>query len=225
MNECFDSVMSYLKQAGFKSVVYKPVPHMYFTQMAEEDRFSLFQRGATIKTIDASTVVNLSNSLKMPKGRKAQISRASREGVCVKALESAESYDAFMTLENDVLSKRHNTTAVHSSDEISMLHKNFPNNIHLFGAFKDGSLMAGTVVYEYENLVHTQYMAANDEARQIGALDLVVATVMEHYSHTKKWFDFGISSEHGSLLNEGLISFKEGFGGRTAIYETWELEL
>lgn len=40
------------------------------------------------------------------------------------------------------------------------------------------------------------------------------------------WLDFGISTEHGRIyLNEGLISQKEGFGGRTGVYETWKIDL
>jgi len=72
--------------------------------------------------------------------------------------------------------------------------------------------------------VHTQYMAANETAREIGALDLTIATVMETYKDSKDWLDFGISTEDaGHILNEGLISQKEGFGGRTNIYQTWRI--
>ena len=96
----------------------------------------------------------------------------------------------------------------------------------MFASIKDNKLIAGTVVYEYDHVVHTQYMAANDEARQIGALDLAISTVINKYRETKKWLDFGISTEHGKIyLNEGLCAQKEGFGGRTGVYEIWELNL
>ena len=87
-------------------------------------------------------------------------------------------------------------------------------------------MIAGTIIFEYGQVVHTQYMAANEEARQIGALDLTVNTVIEKYRNNKKWLDFGISTEDGGrVLNEGLISQKEGFGGRTNVYEMWRLKL
>ena len=85
-------------------------------------------------------------------------------------------------------------------------------------------MIAGTLLFEYDNVVHTQYLAANDEARRIGALDLVISEVIERYRSSKAWLDFGISTENdGMILNEGLISQKEGFGGRTIIYKTWEI--
>ena len=69
-------------------------------------------------------------------------------------------------------------------------------------------------------------MAANDVARQIGALDLTVSVILEKYREDKLWLDFGISTEDGGkYLNEGLIAQKEGFGGRTNVYETYVLNV
>lgn len=226
MNDCFEALISYSKNNKIKSITYKTIPHIYHIQPAEEDRYSLYANGAKLITVDASTYINLKNPLKMPKGRKAQISRAKREEVIVKELVELTDFESFITLENEVLNERHNTNAVHSGKELKMLHDNFPENIHLFGSVKNGKLIAGTVIYEYGQVVHTQYMAANEEARQIGALDLAVSTVIDKYKDSKLWIDFGISTEHGKIyLNEGLISQKEGFGGRTGVYGIWEIDV
>lgn len=139
-------------------------------------------------------------------------------------LDDDDSFRSFIELENEVLSEHHDTTAVHSPDEINLLHSRFPDNIKLFGAVKDDKMIAGVMIFEYENVVHTQYMAANDLARNLGALDLTVKYIIDKYKETKKWLDFGISTENdGLVLNEGLISQKEGFGGRTIAYYTWNI--
>ncbi len=226
MNDCFSSLKEYGKEQGLQNITYKTIPHIFHRQPAEEDRYALYANGAKLITVDASTYLNLSDPLKMPKGRKAQISRAKREGTVIEILTEQKDYDAFIDLENQVLQERHDTNAVHTSTELKMLHDRFPENIHLFAAMKNGSMIAGTVIFEYEQVVHTQYMAANEEARQIGALDLAVATVIDRYKDNKKWLDFGISTEHGKVyLNEGLIAQKEGFGGRTGTYEIWQMDL
>lgn len=226
MMDCFAELIKYAKENGFKNIRYKCIPHIYHSQPAEEDRFALFANNSKLDTVDVSTYVNLAAPLKMPKGRKAQISRAKREGVVVEELTELEAFNKFIELENEVLTERHDVRAVHTGEELKLLHDRFPENIHLFASLKDGNLIAGTVVYEYDQVVHTQYMAANDEARTIGALDLAVSTVINNYKETKKWLDFGISTEHGKIyLNEGLCSQKEGFGGRTGVYEIWELNL
>ena len=91
---------------------------------------------------------------------------------------------------------------------------------------KNGKIIAGTIIYEYDNVIHTQYMAANEEARVIGALDLTVSYVINKYKEKKEWLDFGISTEHDRIfLNEGLCSQKESFGGRTGVYEIWEMKI
>ena len=72
----------------------------------------------------------------MPKGRKAQISRARREGVEVKVLTEVSDYESFIDLENAVLEQRHNTHAVHTAAELKLLHDRFPESIKLYGSIK-----------------------------------------------------------------------------------------
>ncbi len=224
MNECFAALIPYAREQGWTRIVYKAVPYIYHTQPAEEDRYALFANGGKLVTVDASTYLDLRNPLKMPKGRKAQISRAKREGVSIEVRTERADFDAFIDIENEVLESRHGVRAVHTGAELKLLHDRFPENIRLFAAVKNGKMIAGTIVYVYDTMVHTQYMAANGEARRIGALDLAVAAVMDEYRGSKTWLDFGISTDHDRIyLNEGLIAQKEGFGGRTGVYETWEL--
>lgn len=226
MNDCFELLIQYAKINNYNTIYYKRIPHIFCKQVSEEDRYSLFLKKANLVRIEPATVINLKNPLKMTKGRKAQISRARREGVIVKEIIGNEGYLKFMDLENEVLSKYHNTKAVHSGEEISLLAARFPDNIKLFGAFFDNKMIAGSVVFEYDEVVHTQYLAANDFARRIGALDLVIFILMEKYKFNKKWLDFGISTENnGLVLNEGLIAQKEGFGGRSCTYEMWKIDI
>ncbi len=224
MMECFEELNNYAKRNRIQKIIYKSIPQIYCSQSAEEAEFAMFAYGASLSAIDVSTYINLESPLKMPKGRKAQISRAKREGVFVEELDSSEAFELFIQMENDVLRERHDVKAAHTGAELKMLHDRFPNNIHLFAATRDGRMIAGTIIYEYERVIHTQYMMTNDEARQIGALDLTISTVIDKYKNTKRWLDFGISTEHGKIyLNKGLCSQKEGFGGRTGVYRIWEM--
>ncbi len=44
--------------------------------------------------------------------------------------------------------------------------------------------------------------------------------------YEKKYFDFGISTEkEGHFLNEGLIAFKESFGGSAVIHDFYEISV
>ena len=221
MNECFVALKEYGAANGIKEIIYKHIPHIYHKQPAEEDLYSLFYNNAQILKIESSTVVDLKQPLKMQEIRKRQIKKAVKNGVEVK--ESTD-FENFIALENEVLQERHGTKAVHSSEELELLHSRFPENIKLYAAYYQNKMIAGTVLFIYDNAVHTQYLAANDTAREIGALDLTIYNVIEDYKESKTWLDFGISTEYsGHYLNEGLISQKEGFGGRTNVYQTWKI--
>lgn len=222
MLECFDAMKDFYRTQQVKSIVYKTVPHIYHRQPAEEDRYALYLNHASVVAVSPSTVIDLTNPLKMAKGRKAQVCRARREGVEVR---ETDDFATFIDLENETL-QRHHVTAVHTADELRLLKSRFPQNIRCFGGYKDAKMIAGTVVFVYDHVVHTQYLCAEALAREIGALDLVISETMSLFRTTHRWFDFGISSEDdGRWLNDGLIAQKEGFGGRTITYESMRVDI
>lgn len=222
MLECFESTKNYMKTNGLKQLLYKCIPHIYHRLPAEEDLYALFRNQANLVKIEPSTTILLSSPCKMPKGRKAQAARAKREGVVIK---ESVNFEEFICLENKVLKEHHDTQAVHTADEISLLKSRFPENIQLWVAELNGQIIAATLLFVYDSVVHTQYMAANDKGREIGGLDYLIKTLIDQFTNTHRYFDFGISTEEcGRLLNEGLISQKEGFGGRSVMYSTYSIE-
>lgn len=223
MNDCFSVLLEYLKQNNINKLEYKKIPFIYNSQSSEEDIYSLWKNNAKLLKVEPASVINLKNPIKMPKGRKAQISRAKRE--CVQ-IEESDEFNRFIELENSVLEQFHQTKAVHTGEELRKLNSNFPDNIKLYLAKKEGTIVAGSLIFIYDNIVHTQYMASSETGREIGALDLLISALIDKYKEEKQYFDFGISTEkNGSILNEGLISQKEGFGGRTTVYQTYELNV
>ena len=221
MLECFEILKEYMKENNFKKFIYKSTPYIYHKIPAQEDLYALFRNNAKLFRVDCSTTIDLRNICKMPKGRKAQISRAKREGV---KIFSSEDFEAFVMLLNSVLQKQHGVNAVHSAEELKLLCSRFPQNIKLFVAKISEGIIAATLLFIYDDLVHTQYLAANEKAREIGALDLLIKTLMDEFTKSKKYFDFGISTENGGqVLNQGLISQKEGFGGRSVAHQFFVL--
>lgn len=222
MLECFEALKQYMQANNIEKLIYKIIPHIYHKTPAEEDLYALFKNDAKLLKLESSTTIYLKNPCKMPKGRKAQISRAKREGV---EIQESKDFKTFIDLENKILAEYHDTKAVHTAEELELLHSRFPEQIKLYIASLNNEMIAGTLIFEYENVVHTQYMASNKISREIGGLDLLIKTLIDKYQNTKTYFDFGISTENnGQFLNEGLISQKEGFGGRTICYNTYNLE-
>lgn len=222
MNECVKALIDYLKKRDFKALEYKKVPHIYYEIPSDEDIYALWLHKAVVAKVEPSTTINLHRPIKMSKGRKAQISRAKREGVEV--VESSD-FEAFIALENEILAKFHNAKATHSGAELGLLAHRFPKNIKLYVARQSGGeLLAGVLVFVYKTMVHTQYMASSDKGREIGALDLVISTLLDTYKANKLHFDFGISTENnGLVLNEGLIAQKESFGARVVAHSVFAI--
>lgn len=223
MLECFEALKMFMKQEGITKLVYKQIPYIYHRQPSQEDLYALFVNDAKLFRRDISTTINLKSPIKMPKGRKAQISRAKREGVII---EESRDFKTFIDLENKVLMEQYGLKAVHTAEELELLKSKFENEIQLWVAKQEDKIIAATLIFIYENLIHTQYMAADGVAREIGGLDLLIKTLIDKYSNEKEYFDFGISTEqNGRFLNTGLISQKEGFGGRGIVYDFYELEV
>lgn len=224
MDDCITALVEYMKSNAINTLLYKSLPYIYHRYPSQEDLYALWRNGAQLVRRDVSSTIEFNeNPIKLPKGRKAQISRAKREGVEIK--QSTE-FDAFIALENQVLNQYHQTKAVHTGSELALLHSRFPEQIKLYAAMHENEMVAGVLVFVYDKLVHTQYMASSEYGRENGALDLAISTIIEEYQGQKQYLDFGISTEEsGKILNNGLISQKEGFGGRSVVYDFYELKV
>lgn len=223
MLECFEILKEYMKKNNFKKFIYKSTPYIYHKIPAQEDLYALFRNNAKLFRIDCSTTIDLQNILKMSDLRKRCIKKAQNNKV---EITLSEDFEAFVMLLNSVLQKQHGVNAVHSAEELKLLYSRFPQNIKLFVAKFNKEIIAATLLFIYDDLVHTQYLAANEKAREIGALDLLIKTLIDEFTKSKKYFDFGISTENGGqFLNQGLISQKEGFGGRTIVHNIFEVNI
>jgi hypothetical protein len=84
-------------------------------------------------------------------------------------------------------------------------------------------MLAGILIYESKNVAKVQYVANSQAGRLIGAGDIVVDYLINEHYKGKKYFDFGSSMlQQGLSLNSGLIDYKEGFGARTVVYDSYK---
>ena len=87
-------------------------------------------------------------------------------------------------------------------------------------------VLAGVVVYVSGHVCHVQYCAASAEGKKVAALDLALEVLVARYAQTKRFFDFGSSTEFdGKQLNIGLVDYKERFGARTVAHDFYRVNL
>lgn len=211
---------------GAKKWIYKPIPYIYSSHPSDEDLYALFRMGAKLTARSVSSATGQKSHLPFKNLRKRGVNRAIGGGVECRECPFVDGIDRFWSILEDVLIRRHNTKPVHSVEEITMLHNQFPNNIKLYVSEYNGEIVAGSILYITTKVVHAQYIAASDNGKKVGALDLLFKSIIESSMLNGRYFDFGVSTEsNGTYLNKGLISQKEGFGARAVVYDTYEMEL
>ncbi|MBY0468707.1 MAG: GNAT family N-acetyltransferase [Burkholderiaceae bacterium] len=217
-----DRVSDALLEQQARRLVYKPLPHIFHRQPSEDDLYALHRRGARAVRMDLSTTIDLARRPAFAKGRRHALSKAKRAGITVR---SSSDLAAYWSLLGVVLDERHGATPTHTLCEITLLAKRFAQ-IQLFGAYAGDTLLAGALVYRYDGVLHTQYLASSSAGREDGALDAVIAHLIDEASDGCRWLSFGISTtDQGRELNAGLAAQKEMFGGRSTVLQTLELEL
>lgn len=231
MLEIFQVVKHYFAEQGFTSLLYKPIPYIYHQYPSEEDLYALFRIGAELETRSISSVIDLTMPYSFSELRRRKVRKAERTASLLYT-ESMEHLETYWHVLDSVLISRHNVHPVHTLEEIQLLINHFPNQIKLCTACmadNPSHVVAGCLLFVCQNVVHVQYIASGKDGKACGALDWLFARVITEVRKRLpqiRYFDFGISTEHGGLyLNEGLIFQKEGFGGRGVCYDSYRVAL
>ncbi|MBO4802110.1 MAG: GNAT family N-acetyltransferase [Bacteroidaceae bacterium] len=217
--------MDYLQA---RRVVYKPIPYIYSECAAEEDLYALFRAGGKLKTRGVSSVVTMNNPLRMRKLRQRGARKAIDNDLYIDRMgeDDWDTLAEYWTILTQVLQEYHAVQPVHTLGEMKLLMSRFPQQIKLYLVRKEQRVVAGCVVFLTKQVAHIQYIAAGEEGRELGALDLLFRHLINERFRQMAYVDFGVSTENGGqVLNEGLIFQKEGFGARSVCYDSYEIVL
>ncbi|MBQ8047658.1 MAG: GNAT family N-acetyltransferase [Prevotella sp.] len=222
--QLFEELNVYLRKEGFSRVVYRPVPWIYHTIPAEEDLYAIFWKcHARLLSRNIGTTIFLRQGTPWRKDHRRRLRNARDNGVRVVRDDSLSS---FWPLLEENLNRKFGARPVHSLQEILLLKERFPNNIIQYNAYREEQLIGGITFYVTPQVLHGQYSSTNDIGKQCGAMEAIYEQIIHHDYSDMAYLDFGSSTENqGSLINEGLIAHKEGYGGRAVCYDTYEWEL
>ena len=203
------------------SNVYCIKPWIYHQVPSEEDLYALFWKcGAKLYTRNIGTTIFIQQHLKWRRNHLRQLKKARLNGISVQ--RGADIAEFWPVLEEH-LHQRYQSKPVHTLAEMQLLQSNFPKNIIQYNAYKDSHIVGGVTIYLSQQVVHAQYSSGNDEGMASGAMEIIYDKIMCEDYPDYAYLDLGSSTEQGcSVINEGLIGFKEGFGGRAVVYDTYE---
>ncbi|PKB15705.1 GNAT family N-acetyltransferase [Flavobacterium sp. 5] len=221
--QVFKTILFYLNENKIAKIQLKTLPSIYHNKPAEELNYALFLVEAQLIRRDALAVIDLSKPFQFSKLRRRGIQKGISNGLIIKEENNFEPFWNQVLIPN--LESRHNAEPVHTLDEIQLLKSHFDKNIRQFNVYFNEKIVAGTTIFESENVAHCQYISKYEEYENLGSLDFLYDHLINTVFTHKRFFDFGISNENqGKVLNNGLSYWKESFGANTIVHDFYEVE-
>jgi hypothetical protein len=219
----FKAILFYLNENEITKIQLKTIPSIYHDKPAEELNYAFFLAEAQLIRRDTLAVIDLSKPIQFSKIRKRGIQKGISNGLIIKEENNFEPFWNQVLIPN--LESKHNTEPVHNLDEIQFLKSHFDKNIRQFNVYFNEQIVAGTTVFESDNIAHCQYISKYEQQENLGSLDFLYSYLIKSVFADKQYFDFGISNENqGKTLNKGLSFWKESFGASTIMHDFYEVE-
>lgn len=221
--EIAKTLLKYLNDQGISKLHLKELPSFYSTLPSEEMAYVLQLVQASCTRVDTASVIDYRNRISIQSNRIEGVKKAEKQGL---RIEETADFTAFW---NEILlpnlEKRHGAKPTHTLEEIELLKTKFPKNIRQFNVYKENQIVAGATIFQTKTTVHVQYISANEQKQELGALDFLFSELINTTFSDSWYFDFGISNEQqGTKLNKGLSYWKECFGARTYVHRFYEIE-
>ncbi|NQV23427.1 MAG: GNAT family N-acetyltransferase [Rhodopirellula sp.] len=223
VGELFETMLTHCCETGLSTIRYKCTPAIYHRSPSEEDLYWLFRKGFSLVRRDISTTIKINSSRHLTKGRKWAMSRARQANLQI--TESSTLVAPVIEIATKNLEAKYGSKLTHSTEEMTLLADTFPSQIRTFGVHKENQLLGGSIVFVSGDVAHTQYIAFTDYGKDEFGFDALMLKWLNETFVNLQYLDFGISTEQeGQWLNTGLIEFKESFGGRATVCDTYELQ-
>ena len=219
----------YCKSDNFNAIQIKMVPRIYHFWPSDEIDFALRYYGFSISTTELATALpikELANaSDHLIESTQRNIRKAQRLGVTIEESNDLVTYWGILT---DNLKQKHNAEPTHTLAEITDLTNRYPQSIKLFAAFLQGEMVSGVVIFLLNSrVINCFYIASNTNYQNLRSLELLFYKLISWgLEKGYDYLDWGISTENkGLVINQGLFEFKEKFGGRGILRESYYLDL
>lgn len=203
-------------------------PLIYLARPSNYIDFALYKNGFIYKKREVSSVIPLDFNTGdiyqqfKPEARTAT-RRSQKLGVKIKIKED---FSQFYPILKKNLKLRHNVNPTHTLEELLRLKKLFPERILQFGAYLEDKMIAGVTNFLCNDRVVLAFYISHDEDyqkyRPVNFLfyEIIKWSIEKGY----KFLDYGIFTVNEDP-NWGLGKFKESFGARGILRETFQKDL
>jgi hypothetical protein len=219
----FKTVLFYLNENKISKIQIKTLPSIYHNKPSEELNYALFLAEAQLIRRDTLAVIDLSKPILIANGRKEGVKKGTKKGLEIREVNEFEDFWNIILIPN--LKNKYQAKPVHSLQEIANLKEKFPENVRQFNVYYNDEIVAGTTLFESENVIHSQYISVDKTKSKNGSLDFLYHHLITHIFEGKHFFDLGTSNgDERRMLNKGLSFWKESFGASTVVHDFYEVE-
>ncbi|MEO8514470.1 MAG: GNAT family N-acetyltransferase [Ignavibacteria bacterium] len=222
------SLVDYALQEKFEKILVTNVPVVYQKRYNQYLDFAFIKNGFEYQKREVTSVITLNvdedNVMKLIKPEaRTSVRKSEKMGVVIKKSNDFEEY--YDILKSN-LAMRHNVQPAHTLEELYTLKELFPHKIQLFGAYLKNKMIAGVVnFYCNDKVVLVFYISHNPEYQQYRAVNLLFYTIMKDaINRGLSFLDFGLFTVNMEP-NWGLGKFKESFGARGILRDSFYLDL
>ncbi len=221
--DCFKSALAYAYSQGISALNLKDIPRIYAQVPSDElDYFLSLAEAKCIKK-DVALVIDYDSALGFEKNRREGLNRARRHELKVVCDDNFEGF--WRTILIPQLAEKHQAKPVHTLEEIKLLASRFPESIKQVSVYHRDKLVAGTTVFLTPTVVHPQYVMGDGDKNMLGSIDLAYEFIINEFAQGRRYFDFNTSSEeNGTLLNSGLLFWKQSCGARCITVNQYQIE-
>ena len=220
-----DMMLDYYENK-YKEIDFKITPEIYNNKAMGIVEHILLKHGyqramtALVNIVDLFGIDSEDSILAMYDSKRRNEVRKAKRDQLFKIVKKDKVDKGIWEAMNKNLRNKFEVNSTHSYEEICELQRLFPERIVSYTAnTKDGEYAAFALVYKFKNVFHTQYLDVNYKfSRGYPNLLLIHYLIKEAVKEKYRVFSFGASTEHnGVIVNEGLFSYKQGFGGGSII--------
>ena len=223
-----ETLIDYSLKNNFGKIIVTSPPIVYQKRLNNYFDFAFIKNGFQYLKREVTSVITLNvdedNVMKLIKPEaRTSIRRAEKLGVVIKKSNDFEEY--YDILKSN-LAMRHNVQPAHTLEELIKLKELFPQKIQLYGAYIKNKMIAGVVnFYCNEKVVLVFYISHDQEFQQYRAVNLLFYTIIKDaITRGLEFLDFGLFTVNMDP-NWGLGKFKESFGARGILRDTFYLDL
>ena len=222
----FDDMIQWCRAEGIQAIDYKPLPSIYALAPSECDIYALWRKKAACTECNISATIDIRSNPGLNMLRRRKLNQSIRMGVEVEEISKPEEIAEFHKMLTACLAERHDAVPVHSLAELLLLKQRFPQGIRFFVAKLNGEIHAGTCIYDFTTVRHSQYICTTADGRKNNLLTPLTVHLLSTMLEGQRYFDFGTSNEDsGRILNEGLYENKASYGATGIVYQRFRLDI